>query len=473
MNDSAEKVWANCLSLIRDNVPLQSFKTWFEPIKPVKLEGKVLTIQVPSVFFYEWLEEHYVTLLKKALKKELGQGGKLEYNIIVDASAKGTMNLPAQGSGTEDDLEILVPGNVGVNIKNPFIIPGLKRITIDAQLNAVLIFENFIEGDCNRLARAAGVAVGANPGKTSFNPLFIHGGVGLGKTHLAQAIGNQIRAFHKQKVVLYVTSEKFTNQFAEASRNETITDFVNFYQCIDVLLVDDVQFFSGKTKTQDVFFHIFNHLHQNGKQLVLTSDRAPKDIPDVDERLISRFKWGLSADLQVPDYETRIAILEQKMYRDGITMPRELVEYIAYNIQGSVRELEGALVSLIARSTLTRHSLDINLAKEVIRHFVQSANKVVSIEQIQKFIGEAMAVEVEMLTSKTRKRNIVLARQIAMFFSKQLTKNSLATIGRAFGGRDHSTVIHACQTISDLMETDGKFKSKMHDLEKMLNINFT
>ena len=472
-----EQVWDSCLKIIRDNVNLQSFKTWFEPIKPIKLEGKVLTIEVPSLFFYEWLEEHYVTLLKKTIKKELGTGAKLEYSIIVDNSSGNTkpnsIKIPTSNHNRNDDeLEIALPQDIASSIKNPFIIPGIKKMHVDAQLNPNLSFGSFIEGECNRLARSAGLAVAARPGGTSFNPLFIYGNVGLGKTHLAQAIGNQVRETMKNKSVLYVTSEKFTNQFIEAVKNNSLNDFMNFYQIIDVLIMDDVQFFANKDRTQDIFFHIFNHLHQNGKQLILTSDRPPKDLQGLEERLLSRFKWGLSADLQLPDFETRLAIMEQKMYADGIELSRDVMEYVAYNMTGNIRELEGALISLLAHSSLTRKDIDLALAKDILKNFIKQNSKELTIEHIQKLICDHFDMPIDLLKSQTRKRHIVQARQISMYFAKNFTKASLSNIGKHFGGRDHSTVIHACQTVQDLMETDVRFKNKVLELEKLININF-
>jgi chromosomal replication initiator protein len=297
---TAESVWNNCLKLIQDNVSPQSFKTWFDPIKPVKLDNKILTIQVPSQFFYEWLEEHYVTLLKKTLKQELGPGSRLEYNIIVENSSNNAnpyvVNLPGSNNHKSDTQNIGMPLNLSSNIKNPFIIPGLKKVNIDSNLNPSLNFDTFIEGDCNRLARSAGFAVANKPGGTSFNPLMIFSETGLGKTHLVQAIGNMIKQNTKNKIVLYVPVEKFTNQYVESVRNNSSQDFLNFYQNVDVLIVDDVQFLENKQKTQEIFFTIFNHLHQQGKQIILTSDRAPKDLKGMDERLLSRFKWGLSCN---------------------------------------------------------------------------------------------------------------------------------------------------------------------------------
>ena len=475
MSLSHQELWEKCLTVIRDNVNLQSFKTWFEPIVPVKLEGKILTIQVPSLFFFEWLEEHYVSLLKKTIKKELGPGAKLEYNIIVDNSSgntkQHTIKMPTQRNKNDDELEISVP-NGSSSIKNPFIIPGIKKLNVDSQLNSAYSFSNYIEGDCNKLARSAGQAVSARPGGTSFNPLFIYGGVGLGKTHLVQAIGNAVKENLKNKTVLYITSEKFTSQFIEAVKNNSVNDFVNFYQLIDLLIVDNVQFFANKDKTQDIFFHIFNHLQQNGKQLVLTSDRPPKDLQGLEERLLSRFKWGLSADLQVPDYETRYAILEHKMYADGIELEKEVIEYVAYTITGNIRELEGALISLLAHSSLTRKEIDLQLAKDILKNFVKQNTKELTIEHIQKLVSDHFKMPVELLKSKTRKRHIVQARQITMYFAKNMTRSSFANIGKHFGGRDHSTVIHACQTVLDLMQTDNKFKSKVIELEKLINVTF-
>ncbi len=475
MSNTYTEVWNNCLKIIQDNIPPQSFKTWFTPIKPLKLENKVFTIQVPSQFFYEWLEEHYVGLLKRTLEKELGLGFKLEYNIIVDnnQSANGnpyTINVPTKNQHKHKN-EVSLSLNLNNSIRNPFIIPGLKKMNIDSQLNPAYTFENFIEGDCNRLARSAGFAVANKPGGTAFNPLMLFGGVGLGKTHLTHAIGNHIKAIYEKKTVLYVSSEKFINQYYDACKNGNHNDFVSFYQLVDVLIVDDVQFFSKKEKTQEIFFQIFNHLHQSGKQLILTSDRPPKDLKDLDERLLSRFKWGLSTDLQVPDFETRMVILENKMYQDGIRLPKEVVEYVAHNIDSNVRELEGALISLLAQASLNRKEIDIELAKKMMKNFVKHSSREVSIDYIQKLVTEFYGLSVDQLKSKTRKREIVQARQISMYYAKSMTKASLKSIGTYFGGRDHSTVIHACQTVNDLIDTDKKFKNDVEEIGKRIKIN--
>jgi chromosomal replication initiator protein len=475
MSEKQETVWKNCLQTIKDNVNPQSFKTWFTPIKPVKLEDKVLTIQVPSQFFYEWLEEHYVGLLKKTLEKELGPGSKLEYSVIVENSSSTstrpyTVNMPTRNVTHNNTNEMGMP-ILSNNIRNPFIIPGLKKMNIDSQLNPSYTFDNFIEGECNRLARSAGYAVANKPGGTAFNPLMIFGGVGLGKTHLVHAIGNRIKEISNNKSVLYVSSERFINQYVESAKNGNYNDFLHFYQMLDVLIVDDVQFFAKKEKTQEIFFQIFNYLHQNQKQLILTSDRPPKDLKDVDERLLSRFKWGLSADLQNPDFDTRVSILEQKMYQDGIKFAPEVIEYVANKVDSNIRELEGALISLIAQASLNRKEIDLDMTKRMMKNFVKNSSREISIEFIQKLVSDYFGVSVDLMKSKTRKREIVQARQISMYFAKQLTQASLKNIGMYFGGRDHSTVIHACQTVNDLIDTDKKFKSDVDELSKRIKIN--
>ncbi|MBX3239339.1 MAG: chromosomal replication initiator protein DnaA [Chitinophagaceae bacterium] len=474
MNKSFEIVWQNCLTIIKDIVEWQHYKTWFQPIKPVALNDKVLTIQVPSQFFYEYLEEHYVNLLAKTLTRELGKEARLEYRIMVDSGNEKnkplTMDVPTHGFKTYSNNEMDFPLVVSNPVKNPFVIPGLKKMQIDPQLNPAYTFDSFIEGDSNRVARRAGKTVAEKPGTTSFNPLVVYGGVGLGKTHLVQAIGNEVKRLHPNKIVLYVSSEKFINQFQDHSRNNAINDFIHFYQMIDVLIVDDVQFFNRAEKSQDALFAIFNHLHQSGKQLVLTSDKSPKDLEGVQERLLSRFRWGLSADMQLPDYETRMAILEKKMKNDGLDMPKDVIRYIAFNIQSNVRELEGALISLLAQSSLNKREIDLELAKKVLRNFVKTSSKEITIETIQKMVCDYFNLPYERLLQKTRKREIVQARQITMYLAKQFTKNSLKTIGEHFGGRDHTTVIHSCQTVKDLMDTDSLFKESVADLQQKVQL---
>jgi chromosomal replication initiator protein len=475
MEKSCESAWQNCLRIIKDNVSPQSFRTWFEPIKPIKYADNVLTIQVPSQFFYEWLEEHYIELLRKTIRKELGSSGRLEYNIVMETSYKAakpyTISIPTSNKKAVQNHPVAMPLDINSNgIRNPFIIPGLKKINVESQLNPNHSFENFIEGECNRLARSAGFAVANKPGGTSFNPLFLYGGSGLGKTHLAHAIGIQIKNQYPNKTVLYVSADRFTQQYIDAVRNQDRNDFIHFYQMIDVLLIDDVHDFAGKEKTQDVFFHIFNHLHQSGKQIVLTSDKAPVEMQGMEQRLLSRFKWGLSADLQIPDLETRIAILQKKTYNDGIQLPKEVLEYLAYSITTNIRELEGALISLLAQSSLNKKSINLELAKSMIDKFVKNTAREVSIDFIQKVVSDYFDLPLELMKSKTRKREVVQARQIAMYFSKNLTKASLANIGAHLGGKDHATVLHACRTVNNLIETDKRFRNYIEDIEKKISI---
>ena len=471
------EVWDNCLKIIKDNVPSISFRTWFEPIVPLKLDNKILTIQVPSPFFYEYLEEQYIDILRKTLHKELGYDAKLEYSVVMEnniyTNAKPyTVKFPTKNKTALSNKPVNVPlsSSDTATIKNPFIIPGIKKLNVDPRLNPDYSFNNFVEGECNRLARSAGYAVAENPGGTAFNPLLIYGDSGLGKTHLAQAIGILVKEKMPEKTVLYVNANKFQTQFVDAIRNNNKNDFLHFYQMIDVLVIDDVHEFAGKEKTQDVFFHIFNHLHQSGKQLILTSDKPPVELQGMEQRLLSRFKWGLSADLQSPDFETRIAILKHKTYKDGINISDNVIEYIATHITNNVRELEGALISLLAQSTLNRREITLDLAREMIDKLIKNTKKEISIDYIQKVVCNYFNIPVDMLQSRTRKREIVQARQVAMFFSKSLTKSSLATIGSQIGGKDHATVLHACKTVNNLLDTDKHFKNQIEDIEKKLKI---
>ncbi|MGE0088792.1 MAG: chromosomal replication initiator protein DnaA [Bacteroidales bacterium] len=475
-NNKHQEIWCNCLKIIRDNVPSLSFRTWFEPIIPLKVEENVLTIQVPSPFFYEYLEEQYIDILRKTLRKELGNEAKLEYSVVMENSVYSnnkpfTVKFPTNYKTELKNKPVTVPmSSEEKSIKNPFIIPGIKKLHVDPRLNPDNSFSNYVEGECNRLARSAGNAVAENPGGTAFNPLFIYGDSGLGKTHLSQAIGIKVKEQFPEKTVLYVNANKFQTQFVEAVRNNNKNDFLHFYQMIDVLIIDDVQEFAGKEKTQDIFFHIFNHLHQSGKQLILTSDKAPVEMQGMEQRLLSRFKWGLSADLQTPDFETRIAILRQKIYHDGIVISDEVIDYIASHITTNIRELEGALISLLAQSTLNKKEITLELAKQMIDRLVKNSKKELSVDYIQKVVCDYFNLSPDSLQSKTRKREIVQARQIAMYFSKTLTKSSLASIGAQIGGKDHATVLHACKTVNNLMDTDKRFKGQIESIEKKLKV---
>lgn len=468
MEEATKKVWAKCLEFIKDNIDEQPFLTWFAPIVPVTLEGKTLKIKVPSQFVYEWLEDNYIGLLKSAMTYTLGEGARLIYIIDspVDKKQLPSTNRPELA---KQSLTLATEAK-DPELKNPFVIPGIREITVDPQLNLHQNFDNFVEGESNRLARSAGIAVANKPGGTAFNPLFIFGGVGLGKTHLAHAIGVDIKEKYPKKKVLYVSAEKFTQQFISASTakdkdKNNLNDFIHFYQLIDVLIVDDIQFLSGKVKTQDAFFHIFNHLHQTGKQIILTSDKAPVDLFDIEQRLLSRFKWGLSAELTTPDYNTRYKILQNKFYTDGAEISEEIIAYLAENIRTNIRELEGVSNSLIAQAAFNRKEYSIELAQSIIEKSVKNSQCDLTIDHIQQIIADYFNLDIESLHSKTRKRNVVQARQLAMFFSKKYTKSSLSTIGSQIGQRDHATVLHACKTVENLIETDREFKKYVSDLE--------
>ncbi len=454
MSEEHKAVWDKCLNVIKDNVPGSSFKTWFEPIEPIKLTEKVLTIQVPSAFFYEYLEEQFIDILRRTLRMVLGNGAKLEYNVVIGDKNENepyTVSYPTNNNIkiVNSPLTIPLKSDDKTVCRNPFVIPGIQKLQIDPQLKPDNTFENFIEGDCNRLARSAGFAVAQNPGGTAFNPLMIYGNSGLGKTHLAQAIGIEVKERLPDKIVLYVNANKFQTQFTEATRNNNRNDFLHFYQMIDVLILDDVQEFAGKEKTQETFFHIFNHLHQSGKQLILTSDKPPIELKGMEQRLLSRFKWGLTADLQLPDFDTRMQILRHKVYKDGITFSDEVLEYIASHVSNNIREL---------------------LAAKLINKLVKNSKRELSIEYISKVVCDYFNMQVDALQTKTRKREVVQARQITMYFSKSLTKYSLTSIGAQVGDKDHATVLHACKTVNNLKDTDKNFRQYVEDIEKKLKM---
>ncbi len=474
----AETKWQECLEIIRDNVNSQKFSAWFEPIKPVKLEDQVLTIQVPSQFWYEWLEEHYYSILRTTISKVIGADGKLQYSINMEQKESALDNvphlrLPQRPAPPSQPSSINgMPRYGSSQIQNPFVIPGIQKHKVNPNLNSNYVFDRFIEGDCNKLARSAGMAIAESPGNNSFNPFFIYGGTGLGKTHLTQSIGNKIRQDYKdEKTILYTTSDDFINEFVHAIRNNRASEFSMVYRNIDVLIIDDIQFISGKEKTQEEFFHIFNALHQEGKQIILTSDRAPKDIPDVQERLISRFNWGLAADLQMPDYETRYAILERKALDNGIEFEPEILEFIATNFKSNIRDLEGAIIKLLAATSLQHiDHLDLHTAKRILKDMIKDTNKQITIDAIQTHVCDYFGIDTNKVREKTRKQEIVEARQIAMFLSKKLTKSSLKTIGLQFGGRDHSTVIHAITTVEDRMKTNTKHLQIVKDIEHKIEL---
>lgn len=465
ITDNSQILWQQCLAIIRDNVNSQVFKTWFEPIQALKWNGNQLTIQVPSQFFYEWIEEHYYALLQKTVVQVLGGKARLQYQVEVDrsesASEKRTIRLPAFRQP---------PTSTSQN-QLPFAQTGAVPQNFPTFLNPRYTFDSFIRGESNQLASAAAMAVAENPGGTRYNPFVIYGDTGLGKTHLVQAIGNKALQLHRNLRVIYTNSERFTMEYVTAIQNNKVNDFTNFYRSVDILIVDDIQFFSTKEKTQDNFFHTFNALHQAGKQIILTSDKPPKELRGVDERLISRFQWGLTADIQTPDFEMRMAILQRKAADEGCDMPGDIIEYIARHISTSVRELEGCLISILAKVSLDGRELSLDLAKEVINGIASTApQRELSAATIISKVAEYYSTPIDQLTGKTRKHEVVLPRQVAMYLIKEFTKASLKTIGSHFGGRDHTTVIHSCQMIENYLDTDSSVKDALTAISQMLGV---
>jgi chromosomal replication initiator protein len=441
-------VWEECLQIIKEKVNPQSFQTWFLPILPLNLEDSKLTIQVPSQFFYEWIEGHYPHIIRDALSHVLGDQAAFSYVI-----AQKNSNLQT-------------PPTNNVNI-----ITG-KYLGDETYLNSRYTFNNFVEGSSNQFAKAASLAVAEAPGQTSFNPLVIYGGVGLGKTHLIQAIGNLAKERNTVRSIRYVSSEKFTIEFINSIQNNKSTEFSQAYRNVDLLLVDDIQFFMSKERTQEEFFHTFNTLHQKGKQIVLSSDRPPKDLLGLEERLLSRFQWGLVVDVQPPDLETRIAILQKKSTWEDIDIPTEIIEYIASNVTSNIRELEGALIKLLAFSSLKGLDIDLDLTKTVLKDIVKNKKKDITIEDIQRVVCQYFGIPEDLLRGKGRKKEIAFARQIAMFLSKKMTLYSLKSIGLHFGGRDHTTVIHAIRTIEHLLKNsaDKKISEMVEVLKRKIEV---
>lgn len=449
-NDVAD-IWKDCLKLIKEDVSNITYNTWFLPIKPYDIDGDILKIQVPNNFFIEWIEEHYNTLINKIIHHVLGEDGKLVYIINDD---------------TDDD-----PTLFDNPVSEPKVVPEpVVEEEFESNLSPLYQFENYIKGESNQLARAAAVAISENPGQTSFNPLFIYGGVGLGKTHLIQAIGNNILKKFPGKKVIYLSADKFTTQFVDAIQTNKVADFSAFYNNIDVLIIDDIQFLTGREKTQDLFFHIFNNLHQARKQIILSSDRPPKDLKGMSDRLVSRFQWGLTADIQAPDFETRIAILKNKSNSFGISLSNEILDYIAYNVTSNIRELEGCLLKLLANASFTGKEIDFELTRKTVKEISTKREANISIDSITKIVCQEFSVDENKVREKNRKKEVVLARQIAMFLSKELTKSSLKTIGLHFGGRDHSTVIHACNNIEKLTSEDISLSELVSGLRNKLEL---
>jgi chromosomal replication initiator protein len=455
-NNEANLVWKNCLTRIKENVTLMTYNTWFLPIRPVSIKDSNLKVQLPNQFFWEWIDEHFSTIVKRTIYEVLGEDGKLSY-IIADEQEQKEENIKDSPVIRENKIKPV----------------EAKRPEHETNLNPRYKFENFIKGEGNQLARAAAGAISDNPGGTSFNPFFIYGGVGLGKTHLIQSIGNSIIEKFPEKKVIYLSSDSFTVEFVEAIQTNKVNDFSGFYRNMDVLIIDDIQFLMGKEKTQDLFFHIFNTLHQSRKQIILSSDKPPKDLKGLDDRLISRFQWGLSADIQPPELEMRIAILKNKAEEYGMVVSTDILEFIAGSITSNIRELEGCLIKLLANASLNSKEITIELAKRTVKEIATDRKINITIDDISKAVCHYLNIAENKIREKTRKKEIVLARQLAMYFSKELTKSSLKTIGLHFGGRDHSTVIHACNSIEQMRNNDLSMKELIDSIRNKIELNYS
>ena len=462
------EIWNECLRIIRQIIEPAQYETWFEPIKAVAFADSRLTVEVPSDWFREYIESAYLDVLRKTLQRVIGPKAKLVYTFR-SVSNQPAMRIPGQPVPTPENPAVTVMSQP-TDRPSPFVYPGLPhKVKINPRLNPVYSFANLVTGECNKMGITAGESISKAPGKTPFNPLFIFGGSGLGKTHLAQAIGIAVKEKYPDLVVLYVTGNEFKTQYMDAvTVLNKLTDFMAYYMRIDVLIVDDIQALLGP-RCQDAFFNVFNHLHQNGKQLIFTSDRAPADLRNFEDRLLSRFKWGLSVQLTQPDYATRLAMLRSRAEREGVVIPDDVLEFIAGRVRKNFRELEGTLISLIAHSSVERGRPLMELAASITETLVGEEKSDVNMEKVQSSVCEYFNISREELVSKSRKRQIVQARQIAMYLCRNMISNcSLAAIGAEIGGKDHATVLHSCMTVSDLMATDKVFRKYVTDIENML-----
>ena len=465
MNNNFDILWNNCLNVIKDNIPEPAFNTWFAPIVPLNYEDNVLTIQVPSQFFYEYLEDKYLDIIQQTLYREIGEGTILNYRILVETESNTAVEMRGETksfAGTDKSKN----NKISAKVPSPF--DRVETSEFDSQINKKYKLNNFFEGESNRLTRTAAEAVANNPAKTAFNPLFIHGNSGVGKTHLCHALGSKVQELYPDKKVLYLSAHLFKVQYTDARRFNTINDFINFSQSIDVLIIDDIQELSGLEKTQNTFFHIFNHLHQNNKQLVMTSDCAPMDMQGVEERLLTRFRWGLATKLERPDKELRKKILQNKILSDGLSIPNDVVDYIADKVTENVRDLEGIVVSLMAHSIINNREIDMGLARRVVEQSIKFEKKRITVQKIKDTVSEFYSIKKDLIHSPSRKREIVQARQVTMFFIKKHTELSLSQIGIQVGNRSHATVLHACNTVKNYYDFDKSFRSDLEEIEKIL-----
>ena len=454
MTNELQQKWSKCQAILADNLTDSAYRIWFAPIIPLQFENGTLVLQVKSQFVAEYIEENYLQILSATIIRVFGAGTHLEYRVLIDATSGAATQLPSAGSHTHAN-------HIINNMPR-------QRDNFDSQLNTFYTFDSFIAGEPNKLARTAGVAIANQPGYTAFNPLFVYGGSGVGKTHLANAIGNQVKVLNPDSRVLYVSANTFKLQYQDAAKNNHIPDFLNFYQSVDVLIVDDIQYFAGLKGTQDTFFHIFNYLQQSRKQLIFTCDRPPVELKDIEERLLTRFKFGLTAEIKKPDYQLRKDILLSKMRRDGIVLSEDVVDFIASNVRNSVRDLEGILASLLAHSTLTDKEIDVRLAEEVISHIVAIQPKKITPGDVIGAVSEHFGLPEKAILSANRSREIAQARHLAIYLTKELTDCSLTEIGFKMGRRTHATVLHSITMIKDQLEFDPALRQTVSKLESEL-----
>lgn len=471
-------IWEDCLVFLEDKVPPQTYETWFKPIQAISISDNEIFLQVPNQFFYDWIESHYKEILNKAIFEVTGEELNINYTVNVSKPEEDKSGFEVDEVAESDpyqqkqntknlqtkESESTATQSTQTTTKNS------KVIEKGTKINQNYTFDRFIEGKCNQFAKASSIAVAKSPGQTSFNPLVVYGDTGLGKTHLIQAIGNKVIKDNNVNKVVYVTSDTFTLEFINSVQNNESVDFSNYYRDVDLLLLDDVQFFEGKESTQEQFFNIFNSLYQRQNQIVLTTDKHPMELQGLQKRMLSRFQSGLTVDVQPPDLETRIAILKEKAEEDNLDVPFDVITYIANNIKSNIRELEGALIRLMAQSSLLRVDVNKDLARKVLSDITGEKQEKakptsVSIENIQEILSNKYDISLDTLVSKSRKKEVAEARMIAMYFSRKLTELSLKKIGLYFGGRDHSTVVHACKKIDKKTEESAQFKNRVENIE--------
>lgn len=468
MKTTPNALWDKCLFLIKENVTEQQFNSWFKPIvfESYDEANKILRVQVSSMFVYEYLEENYIDLLSKVLTRVFGQGVRLTYRVLTDKVNHLTQDL--QQDSYAANVQPQRP-TARAN-QSPTVLDAAQPQDIDSQLDVHKTFANYIEGDSNKLPRSIGQSIAEHPNTTQFNPMFIYGPSGCGKTHLINAIGLRTKQLYPQKRVLYVSARLFQVQYTNAVRNNTVNDFINFYQTIDVLIVDDIQEWISATKTQDTFFHIFNHLFRNGKRIILASDRPPVDLRGMNDRLLTRFACGLIAELEKPNEQLCVDILNQKIRRDGLHIPADVVQFIAQTANGSVRDLQGVINSLLAYSVVYNSNIDMRLAERVIKRAVKIDDKPLMVDDILETVCAHFNVTQTAVSSRSRRHEYVIARQVSMYLAQKYTKMPASRIGKLVGGRDHSTVIHSCSKVEQRLKVDKAFSAEIASIENSFKL---